>query len=129
MIQQSNGWAAHNRSGLGEQGRMEGKRGVGGEPSEEHRAEVLLEKISSDVQTVLEGHTGLVRQLGQLEKQVAAGHADLKQFMKDGFEKVWQDFDGVDKRFAKVDTRFDEVTSRLDALTSRFDVHEKAHAN
>ena len=98
---------------------MVGKKGVS---SEERRAEVLLEKIGSNVQTVLEGHTGLVERLGQLEKQVDARHADLKRFMKYGFEKVWEDFEGVDARFA-------EVNSRLDALTSRFDVHEKAHAS
>ena len=105
------------------------EKGVGGEPSEEHRAEVLLEKISSDVQTVLEGHTGLVERLGQLEKQVDARHADLKQFMGQGVEKVWQDFGDVDKRFAHIDTRFDGVNTKLDALTSRFDAHEQAHAS
>ena len=97
------------------------QKDVSGEPSEEHRAEVLLEKISSDVQTVLEGHSGLVERLGQLETQVDARHADLKQFMKYGFKKVWGDFE-------RVDARFDEVNSRLDVLTSRFDTHEQAHA-
>ena len=96
-------------------------RGVSGEPSEEHRAEVLLERISWAVQAVLEGHIGLVKRLGQLEKQVDARHADLKQFMKYGFKKVWGDFE-------RVDARFDEVNSRLDVLTSRFDTHEQAHA-
>ena len=88
-----------------------------------------MEKIGSNVQTVLEGHTGLVERLGQLEKQVDARHADLKQFVQQGFEKVWQDFETMDKRFAKVDTRFDQVNTRLDALNNRFDVHEKAHAS
>ena len=106
---------------------MVGKKGAGGEPSEERRAEVLLEKIGSNVQTVLEGHTGLVERLGQLGKQVDARHADLKQLMQQGFEKVWQDFETMDKRFAKVDTRFDQVNARFDALTSRFDAHERAH--
>lgn len=96
------------------------QKGVSGEPSEERRAEVLLEQIKRDVKTVLEGHTGLVERLGQLEKQVDARHADLKQFMGQGFEKVWKDFE-------RVDTRFAEVNTRLDTLTSRFDTHEQAH--
>ena len=107
---------------------MVGKKDVSGSgPSEERRAEVLLEKIGSNVQTVLEGHTGLVERLKRLEAQTDSRSEDLKEFMKQGFEKVWQDFETMDKRFAKVDTRFDEVKTRLDTLTNRFDAHERAH--
>src|SRR3989338_1240166 len=107
MIQQTNGWAVIDRPGLGETRRMVQEKGVSGEPSDERRGALLLERIESDVETGLEGHTGLVERLGQLEKQVDARHADLKQFMKYGFKKVWEDFEGVDARFAEVNSRLD----------------------
>lgn len=98
------------------------KQDVRGEPSDERRAVVLLERIQSDVKTVLEGHSGLVERMGRLETQEDAHYQDLKRSIWEGFEKIWEEFEKMDKRFAQVDTRFVEVNTRLDA-------HEQAHAD
>jgi len=103
------------------------KQGVGGEPSDERRAVVLMEDLKPQVQLVLEGQTGLVRKLEYLEKRVEEGYSELHKLMVEGFEKVYQDFGRVDERFAKMGDHFTGVHARLDTLTSRFDSHERAH--
>ena len=102
---------------------------VGGEPSDERRVAVLLERIQSDVQTVMEGHSGLVKRLEQLEMQADVRYQDLKRLMLEGFEKVWDDFGKVDTQFGGVNSRLDVLTTRLDAFTHRFDAHEQAHGH
>jgi hypothetical protein len=98
------------------------RKRLGEEPSRERRAEVLLEELKGKFGALLDGHVDIVRQLDRLETKTDASYKEFKQFMTDGFEKVYQDFEGVDGQFAA-------VHSRLDVLASRFDAHEQAHRN
>lgn len=110
------------------------EEGLDREPSDARRAVVLLEELTPKVQLLLEGHTGLARQLDRVveglggvgqrldrfEMQAGERSRELHQYLRDGFEKVYEDVGKVDKRFVG-------VHSRLDTLTGCFDAHERAH--
>ena len=93
-----------------------------GEPSEERRAEALVEELKSEFKVVLDGQAGLRERFGQLEGTFAnleatvdRRHLNLKKYLKDGLEKVYGDLGNVDRK--------------LDKLVERFNVHERAHAS
>lgn len=93
-----------------------------GEPSEERRAEVLVEELKSEFKVVLDGQAGLRETFtrlegtfANLETTVNRRHLNLKKYLKDGLEKVYGDLGNVERK--------------LDKLAERFDVHERAHAS
>ena len=69
---------------------MARKRDLGGEPSDERRAVVLLERLEPKVDLVLEGQSGVVNRLDRLEKRMEEGYSELYKLMMDGFKKVYE---------------------------------------
>ena len=95
---------------------MVGKKDVSGSgPSEERRAEVLLEKIGSNVQTVLEGHATLHQEIGELGKELRGKVDGLGQKFDLYLRGLRQEIQEVERKLTeRMDAGFERLGKQLE---------------
>lgn len=88
----------------------------------------------SDLQAVLNGHTGVLnairddqrdqgRQFAKFEAETRREFADVRAEMRDGFAKVDANFAKVDANFAKVEEKFALLSKGQEAITRLLTKH------
>jgi hypothetical protein len=63
-----------------------------------------------------ENHT--IRLLQEMRAEMRAEFARVREEMRTGFMRVWEEFGHVHQQFAHIDERFADVNLRLDGLTN-----------
>ena len=84
---------------------MQEREGRGREPSDTQSALVQFEALRSEFQVVLDGQHGVMRRLSCVELRVEECYEDLKKYLMDGLEKVYEDVRKVESRLAKVEAQ------------------------
>jgi tetrahydromethanopterin S-methyltransferase subunit G len=80
------------------------KRGNGESAAKRHKA-VLRDDLEARFQVVLDGQKGVMDRLDRVEARVEEVHRDLKKYLTDGLEKVYEDLGKISSRLQKVEAR------------------------